>query len=437
MKPAAKARVLVRRAWIVLCAVVLGLIVGALFALFSPTTYTATATMFVGAPAARDATGAYQGDLFSRQRAVTYAQLFTSHDLANRVIDRLSLDTSPEALAKSISVEPIPETVLLELSVTDTDPARASDIANAYVDEFGGFGGYVGDLERAVGAEQTNAIVAVVEKAVPPTSPTSPVVWMNLAVGGGAGLLIGLLLTWLRDRFDGAARSSDQVAEKSRALVVGELPHDRARAKSAMRLPRDGSTPFAEAVRKLRTNLRYIDVDKPHKATVVTSAVAGEGTTTIAVSLALAMGEGGRRAVLVDANLRSPGVAHYLGLQADYGLSSVLAGQATAAEAIQTVPYSTLDVLLAGPMVGDPNEAIESEPMETLIAYLREEYEYIVLDAPPLLAVTDAAVLARQADGAIVVSRYGRTKVADLSRVADTLEGVGARLIGAIVTDRP
>jgi receptor protein-tyrosine kinase len=187
-----------------------------------------------------------------------------------------------------------------------------------------------------------------------------------------------------------------------------------------------------EAFRVLRTNMEFLDVDATSKAFVVTSSVPGEGKSTTATNAALAFAVAGRNVLLVDADLRRPQVAKLLGLVDNVGLTTVLAGQASVDDALQVHAESGLSVLASGAVPPNPAELLQSRAMQDLLDLLRDRFAVIVIDAPPLLPVTDAALLASEADGAVIVVRHGQTTKEQLRGAVDRLAGVDAQMLGVV-----
>jgi receptor protein-tyrosine kinase len=198
-----------------------------------------------------------------------------------------------------------------------------------------------------------------------------------------------------------------------------------------------GESSTAEAFRAIRTNLRFLDVDNPPRVIVVGSAVPGEGKSTLAVNLSAALAQSGSRVALVEADLRRPRVARYLGLVEGSGLSNVLSGTATVDDVLQTWRDPRLQVLAAGPMPPNPSEMLGSTQMRILLASLRETYDYVVVDSPPLLPVTDGAVLSALSDGCLITARHGTTRRAQLTEAMTVLDRVDAKLLGVVLNGVP
>jgi capsular exopolysaccharide synthesis family protein len=183
--------------------------------------------------------------------------------------------------------------------------------------------------------------------------------------------------------------------------------------------------------------LQFVDIDQDTKTFVITSPLPAEGKTRTAVNLALAIAQAGQRVVLVEADLRRPRVNRYLGLIDDVGVTTVLLGRVTVDEALQRFGELPLEVLASGRQPPNPSELLASDRMRLLIKELRDRADVVVIDAPPLLPVTDAAVLAREADGTMLVIRHGRTTFDQIDRAIESLRLAGARLVGSVVNMVP
>ena len=200
----------------------------------------------------------------------------------------------------------------------------------------------------------------------------------------------------------------------------------------------DLGAPRAESFRQLRTNIRSLSFDRPVRSLVVTSSVTGEGTTITAANLAIAFAQDGHDVVLIDANLRNPGIADLLGLPSETGLSSVLGGDVSLDGALRRWRYDLpLRVLTSGPLPPNPSEVVGSASMAELIRHLAGAGATVILDTPPLLLATDPAVLAQFTDGALLVTRFRSTRVDELSVGANVLRAAGATLLGVVLNRVP
>jgi capsular exopolysaccharide synthesis family protein len=193
----------------------------------------------------------------------------------------------------------------------------------------------------------------------------------------------------------------------------------------------------AEAFRRLRTNLQFLELDASSRTFVMTSALPGEGKTTTCINLAITLADAGQKVVLVDADLRRPSVAAYMGVEGSVGLTTVLIGKVAVQDALQPWGNGNLDVLAAGQVPPNPSELLGADSMAELVAQLGAEYDVVVIDTPPLLPVTDGAILARVVGGAIVVVGAGTVHRQQLEGALSALETVGARLLGLVVNRVP
>jgi capsular exopolysaccharide synthesis family protein len=246
-------------------------------------------------------------------------------------------------------------------------------------------------------------------------------------LGAAAGLLLALLL----DSLDRSVKTAAQAETAAGAPVLGLVPKFK-RGSNAVMVRTDGSDPASEAYRALRTSVRFLDPDSPLQVLLVTSASAGEGKTTTAVNLAVALAQSGERVALVDADLRKAAVATRLGLEGAVGVTSVITRTAALEDAVQHW-HDTMAVLPSGQLPPNPSEIVGSHAMGTLLERLREDYDIVVIDAPPVIPVTDAVVLSTQVDGVLLVSRAGRTQRQLLGEARRRLEGVGGSVVGVVI----
>lgn len=425
----------VRAHWI-LAVVMLLLSVSAAGAITYLTTpeYTATTRLFVSTPDSETTSTAYQGSQFSQQRVLSYAEIIRGKRVAQLVIDELDLPMTAGQLASEVTTEVVPDTVLLDATVTDTSPLRAQTLANAIAAKFIEL---VADLETPEGAASPLVLVTVVEAADLPREPVIPDLPLNLSIGVMVGILLGLGLPVARAALDNTVKSKADVVDASGAPTIGAVMFDSAIGKGPSATAAIGQSKSAETYRQIRTNLQFVDVDDPPRALVITSALAGEGKTTTAINLAMVLAQSGQRVVLLEADLRRPRVTRYLRMVSGAGLTNVLAGTADLADVIQPFGDGKMSVIGSGPNPPNPSELLGSAHMKTLLHDLRESHDFVVIDAPPLLPVTDAAVLAVHADGAVIVARHGHTKREQLRMAAESLRTIEARLLGTILNMVP
>jgi len=194
----------------------------------------------------------------------------------------------------------------------------------------------------------------------------------------------------------------------------------------------DPKSPLAEAVRTLRTNLQYISLDRPLQTIVVTSALPAEGKTTVAANLAVALADVGNRTIIVGADLRKPSVHQLFGGDNSVGVTSVLTGHATLDDALQKTDHPNLQLLASGPVPPNPAEMLGSQAMRSLIEQLVSRADKVIFDTPPVIAVTDAPLLAPALDGTLLVVRVGYTPKEVARQAKEQLEKVNARVLGIV-----
>jgi non-specific protein-tyrosine kinase len=380
------------------------------------------------------ATNAYQGDLFSQQRVKSYARIADAPVVTRAVIARLGLDATPEQMAAKITASVPNQTVLVDIAATDTSPQRAREIADAAATQFARV---VGDLERPAAGQRSPVTVTVVRPASLPTAPVSPRTTVNIAIGLLLGLATGLGVAILRDTLDTTVKSSEDLQALTGSSALGVIAYDGQASKNPLVSQLDARAGRGEAFRALRTNLRFVDVDNPPRIVVLTSSVANEGKSTTACNLAIALASTGARVILLEGDLRRPRVADYMGVEGAVGLTDVLIGRADLDSVLQLWGSSKLAVLTSGALPPNPSELLGSAQMGELLAALRDRADMVLVDAPPLLPVTDAAVLSRGCDGALVVVRHGKTTREQVARALGTLESVGARVLGTVLNMVP
>lgn len=427
---------LLRARWIIIGATtILGLLVAVIVTLLATPMYQASTRLFVTTSAGGDSlSDRYSGTLDSQQRVLSYTQLIMGQNLAQRTLDKLGLNMSAGALAAEVTASAKPDTVLIDVSVVDASPVRARDIANTLSDEFVFM---VKELETPADGSDPDARVVVEQKAVVPQNPVSPKKSLNIAAGSLIGLVLGVVLAFVRDYFDNTVKSWQTLELVTKHGMVGGIPLDRKRqSEPAISFEGDNS-PIAESFRRLRTNLQFLAVDDPPRAIVVASSAPAEGKSTTAINIALALAEAEHNVVLVDGDMRRPMVSSYLNVVGSVGFSTVLSGATTLSNALQETNIPRLTVLASGATPPNPSELLGSLSAKKILSELRSAFDYVIIDSSPLLAVTDAAILSAAADGVLIVARFGSTKRDHLAQAVRNLEGVDASILGGVLTMIP
>lgn len=414
-----------------------GFVVGSLVALsasfMATPLYTSHTQLFVSTTDSTSTSDVFQGGQFSQQRVTSYAQLLTGEELSRRVIDRLNLELTPAELAQQISATAVIDTVLIDVTVTDSRPDRAQQIADSLGIEFTNF---VAELESSAADGPSPVKVTVTDSPEISSSPSSPQRTRNLVLGALVGLLAGAVAAVGRARLDQSVKNAEEAAELAGAPVIGVILRDDS-LQSKHVIERNSSSRTAEAFRQLRTNLQFLNVDEPPKVIMISSAVPSEGKTTVAVNLALTLAGAGRSTTLIEGDLRRPRVTRYLGMVGGAGLTNILAGSAEVADVLQHHGDGDLKVIAAGPTPPNPSELLASSHMFKLIDELRGQNDFVLIDAPPLLPVADASGLAVIVDGVVLSVRYGSTRKDQLQQARSTLDRVGARTMGIVLNIVP
>lgn len=424
---------LLRRHWWLL---LLGLLLGgcAAFAVTVVMTplYQAETRLFVSTQSAQSNADLLQGGNFTQQRMQSYADVASSPRVLDPVIRQLGLKESASGLAKRVTADAPADTVMLVISASDTSAARAAAIADATASSLAST---IEALEApASGGSPVRA--TIVQPAVAPSAPITPNVPRNIALGLILGGLVGLGIALLRHTLDTRVRTAEDLKSITAATLLGAVPFDKSAVDQVILSQEDPHSLRAEALRKVRTNLQFVDIATHPKSIVVTSCLPGEGKSSTSANLSITMAEAGLNVCLIEGDLRRPKVIDYLGLEGGAGLTTVLIGDADLDDVLQPwggVSVGAVDVLATGPLPPNPSELLGSKLMRNLLEELESRYDMVLIDAPPLLPVTDAAVLSTAADGVILIVGSGKVDSKGLMRGLESLETVDAKLLGMVM----
>ncbi|MCW2868014.1 MAG: lipopolysaccharide biosynthesis [Marmoricola sp.] len=424
----------IRHRWKVILLCLLVTVAAASLLTWQTTPLYASSTRLFISTSPSDTSDAYTGNLFATQRITSYAALVKDRPLAERVADDLGGSLDPDTLSGEVSATVDPDTVILQITATDADPVAARDIAQAYAEQLKLL---VVDLETLDVKQVPLVRVSIVDNAQIASSPVSPQPVRNLGLAFILGVLLGVGVAVLRELLDTSVSSAEDVAQVTDAPILGHINADSAAVKRPPGEALVDASPWSEAFRVLRTNMQYVEVDHDQKIFVVTSSLPSEGKSTTAVNLAITLALAKQRVVLVECDLRRPLIASRLGLDDAIGTTSVLIGKVHLRDALQKYADTGLRVLSSGPIPPNPSELLQSNAMEKLLSDLRADFDVVILDAPPLLPVTDAALLTAQADGALIVVRHGKTTRDQLGHAIERLEAVDAKPVGVVINLAP
>lgn len=433
---------ILRAHWVViLVATVLG--AGAAFgwSALQPRVYAADTTGIVTAVGGDGTSGsALVGNQLAQSRVKSYLNLGSWRAVAEHAIDDLGLDATPESLVARVTVTNPTDTTALKVTATGATPQSAQDLAEAWMR---GMAVEIEKLEGGTGSTPAAVSLIVGDSARLPTSPSSPNTRLNLIIGALAGLALGLIYAFVRHTVDRRIRHPRDIERETGVSVIGTLPLEKTMdgERQVIDFSLDAqhgvSHHTIESMRELRTNLQFIDVDNPPRVIVVTSSVPGDGKSTVAVNLASSLAAAGQWAILIDCDLRRPVIADIFGISRDVGLTDILAGRAE----LQDVAHRPngdvpLAVLGAGRIPPNPSELLGSHRMRDFLADISKS-AIVILDSPPVLPVTDAAVLAAGADGVLVVVSSGKTTFDMLQRAIDSITRTTGRVLGVVLNKVP
>jgi capsular exopolysaccharide synthesis family protein len=417
----------VRRRMVLILVVVVACVAGAGIATaFQTTTYRTSVRLIVSGASSVSSVDEISRRELAVQRAVAFSQIATTAPAVKAATNAASAAgpfkpcASPAVSSGADGTDPF-----LTVTVTDCDPQQAAAVANAYV----------GILPKVLKSlDQVNAAVpeevATLGAAPVPTSPFSPRLLRSLLIGLIVGLALGGVAAFVREGLDRRLRDSDEVEDATGSTILGVIPTEL----DGVRTPvlTHPMSARAEAYRKVRTNLTFAGATGMPRSLLITSAVSGEGKTTLATNLALACARTGQKVALVDADLRRPMVSTYLDVDEPLGLTSVIAGDVTLERAMTSIDDGRIDVLGSGPIPSNPSELLGSVRMSALLAELGASHDIVIVDAPPVLPVADALVLAGEMDAVVLVTKVGETTRERLKQAADAVLQVRGNLVGIV-----
>ncbi len=371
---------------------------------------------------------------FEPQRAVdTNLQLLGLPAIARATAERVPGVTTGE-VADGVSASQEGGADILEVTATAGDPLLAARIANVYAEEFLAF-----RVEAGRGRLQTSQI-EVIERATPDSDPVSPQPVRNTVFGLLIGLVLGLGLALLLEQLDRRVKREEDLAEATGLTLLASVP--KRKAFDDEHLGHESLSPSeTEVFRLLRANLRYFKARQAINSVLVTSAEPGEGKTLVSLGLALAAVTSGERTLLIEADLREPGLSRLLELPASGGLSGILSSDLSldgavvpvkAGELSDAIGDSMLDVIPAGAIPPNPTELIDSQRMRELIAEAETAYDLVVVDTPPVLVVADSIPLMASVSGVLAVSGLGVSTHEAAAELAEQLERLDAPILGVV-----
>jgi capsular exopolysaccharide synthesis family protein len=388
--------------------------------------YAATAQVLINVPATANIADQLAGTQLSSNLVATYASLVDSAAIQARVADELRAEgVTDQAGSLGAAVEP--GTYLIDLRATSSVPSIAEQTANlgaaALVHT-------VADLEIG---QPLPIQVKVVSPATLPGAPYAPKPTLDLVIGVLLGLLVAAGGVAVVEGLDRTVRVASQADVLVNAPLLGVVPKHKRRT---VIVGGKGDGVDGEPYRSLRTAIRFLDLDKPIRTMLITSPTANDGKTATATNLAIALSLSGERVILVDADLRRPGLARALGIESSVGLTSLVLGTARPADVLQSYAQNLL-VVASGPLPPNPSEILGSQLMNNILNDFGRMADIVIIDAPPVLPVADAVALSAQVDATVLVLRHSATRRSGVAATRRRLDAVGANVVGYVLNAVP
>ena len=420
----------------------LGASLGLLVSIATPKTYQAQAQIFISTPTpAVDISALQQGSSFAQQRVISYSRVISGPATLVPVIEKLGLQMSASDLAGKISSSAPLGTVLINIDVTDVSPIRAAAIANAVAVQFGET---IKTLELPQFGDSAGVKSTMVRSAEVPSGPSSPNKKLNVLTGLFFGFVIACLYGIVRQIFDSTVKNSNHLSGRP---LLSTIFFDPEAEENPLLTSIGNYSVRAESFRHLRTALKFPLNENQCEVIAVTSAFPGEGKTTTSINLAIAYAQTGLKVALIEADLRRPTFKKYF--HTDNTKNPGLTGILELIDSGKT-PKSyehffetfggnddCIEWISSGEIPTNPAEKLDSAAMSTFIAGLKREYDIVIIDTPPTLPVTDAAVLSTKVDSVLVVARAGVTKQSHVAGVFEILDNLKAKTLGVVLNMVP
>lgn len=430
------ATILMKNWVLIVIAAILGVAAGAGFSLLATPEYQSRTQLYVSVRSGAGTTSdMVQGANFSRQIVNSYVDVIKTGVVLEPVVNELGLEMSASALGSHITAASPADTALINITATSPSPQQAAEIANAVGESFKNVVQTELEPDRESGMSPVN--LTTTQVALEPSSPVSPNVMMNILLGLLVGFALGVGIAVLRAALDTRIYSLRDVEAVTDKPLLGGIIEDQDVKKQPLVIKNKPHSAIAESFRTLRTNLQFLNVGRSSSVFVISSAKPGEGKTTTAVNLSLTLAEAGSRVALIEADLRLPRVSKYLGVEGGAGLTDILIGNADLNDVLQRWGRTQMYYLPAGRIPPNPSELLGSAEMDKVIAELEDSFDYVIIDAPPALAVTDAAVVGHGKAGILLAVSTGSTRKPELEAALSTLENADSNVVGVVVTMLP
>jgi capsular exopolysaccharide synthesis family protein len=393
-----------------------------------PKVYSSTSFMWVNPN--RGAQSDFEATQLSQFLTKTYAELLQTRGVADEVARRLPFPISGEVLQRRVTLNPVSDSQLLQITAEGGTPEEARLVADTYARVFAE---RAGALVRQ-GVTQSEVLVA--EPAPTPSSPVRPQIALYLIIGAGLAALAGVGVALLRERLDQRLEIEEDTTEVLGLPVLGRIPQVVSSRSRSDTKSQGESAAFREAFSLLLTNLSFASPEETQQVIAVTSAVQGEGKTLTCRNLGRVASERGRTIVEVDADLRRPSLSawsHTDNGPMRPGLSNYLVGAASTDDIVLEVPESFEHMVASGPIPPNPAALLSLPALSRFTHELRQSFDLVLFDTPPLSVGADASVVASEADGVVLLVDSRSTSRSAVARAIDQLHRVRARVLGIVV----
>ncbi|MCX7714894.1 MAG: polysaccharide biosynthesis tyrosine autokinase [Clostridia bacterium] len=436
--------IIAKKWYIVLVVTILSVALSAVYSVFfAVPTYKATVPVIIGSiqqkvdPATGTNLQTYS-DLMMYQKLVeTYCQFVKTRIVVEDAIKNSGIKVDYDKAIKMISAAAKEDTEFMEISVVSPNKYEAALFANSLAESLKSITFKIKNIDN----------VQLVDEAAVPEYPMnkSLVTYLFVSFIFGIGLSIGIIL--LTHMLDNTVKDADAVQKSLGVSAIGSIPfepHLNKEKNNDMYNIQDDIVTYhkptsltSESYKTLRTNLQFSLIDKKMCAISITSCMPGEGKSTVISNLAVTLAQSGKKVILVDCDLRKPSIHKKFELPNNSGLTNILLGEKELSSLIQKTPVDNLYILTSGTIPPNPSEILSSQKYLDLINSLKMQYDFVFIDAPPVLVVTDAQIIAGNIDGVLLVAQYGAAEKAALLKAKESLDIVDAKCLGVVINQIP
>lgn len=379
----------------------------------------------------------YQGILTNQRMVKTYAQIIKSRKIINKVIEQLNITSTYDEIINGLTISASDDTQMIKVSYKSEDKNLAATVPNTIATTF------IEEIQEDM--EVMN--IVVIDEAITSDEPVEPKTTLNLIMGIGLGLMIGIVLSFLIESMNNKIKTHEDVKRYLKIKTLGVIPHNSIDNEIPdkkkvyvnpnhvnIKILTDPTSIVSESIRMIRTNLNFLDM----KLINVTSTMPSEGKSEVITNLAASFAMLDKKVLIIDCDLRKPKIHKNFGLARNYGVSDIVLSRGTLnyKQAIQIYKKNDvrLDVLTAGSKISNPSELINSEGFARLLRTVKEDYDLVLIDCPPISTMTDGVLVSKLADGTVYVIESDRTDYSVVANCIEELKENKAFILGAVLT---